>query len=72
MIPSCRPDFLLWVREILLLWGEEKVVSGAKQDLEKKFRAIDPIVLGDIKFMICYAANGPRIRFMLLTVPNMP
>jgi len=45
------------------LWGEEKAVSGAKEDLMKKYEEIDPFVLGNIQFMFCYAANGSKIRF---------
>jgi hypothetical protein len=46
------------------LWGEEKAVSGAKEDLMKKYdEEIDPFVLGKIQSMFCYAANGSKIRF---------
>src|SRR6266487_269219 len=61
--PLCRPDFLLWLGDVLLFWGEEKAVSGAKEDLQRKFKVIDPVVFGDIQFMICYALNGSKIRF---------
>src|SRR4051812_14166267 len=60
---SCCPDFLLWLGDLLVFWGEEKAVSGAKADLEKKANKIDPTFFGEIQFMICYAANGHRIRF---------
>jgi hypothetical protein len=62
-IANCRPDFLLWIGDILLFWGEEKADSGAKGDLINKYNRIDPVTFGDIRFMICYTANGPKIRF---------
>jgi hypothetical protein len=59
-----RPDFLLWLGDLLIFWGEEKAGShGAMEDLDKKFRLIDPVFFGDIKFMITYALNGFDIRF---------
>ena len=60
----CRPDFLLWVGDVLMFWGEEKSgSSGAKEDLEKKFQLIQPTFFGEIQFMITYALNGSNIRF---------
>ena len=48
---------------LLFFWGEEKPYSGAKEELMKKANDIDPVFFGDIQFMICYAADGPLIRF---------
>ncbi|TDL14322.1 hypothetical protein BD410DRAFT_797247 [Rickenella mellea] len=62
-VTNRRPDFLLWLNDILLFWGEERAVSGAEKDLDKDFRMINPVVSGDVNFMICYAVNGRRIRF---------
>jgi hypothetical protein len=59
----CCPDFLLWLNNVLLFWGEEKSVSGAKEDIERKIEEIDPVFFGNIQFMICYAVDGPKIRF---------
>ena len=60
---TSRPDFLLWLNGLLIFWGEETASSGAKEDLEAKFQMIDPLVFRTVNFMICYAANGPKIRF---------
>lgn len=51
---------------MLVFWGEEKALSGAKQDLINKFQAIDPFTFGDLKFMICYTVNGSKLRFYVI------
>jgi serine/threonine protein kinase len=51
------------LRDLLVFWGEEKAVKGAKDDLIQKAQGIDPLDFGDVKFMICYTADGPRMRF---------
>jgi hypothetical protein len=43
--------------------GEEKIDSGAKEDLAAKLREIDPVFFGDIQFMMCYAVDGTKIKF---------
>src|SRR6185369_15526040 len=62
-----RPDFLCWTREVLLFKGEEKGDAKdfnlAVEELQSKFNVLDPICFGDIQFMICYAAAGPKICF---------
>jgi hypothetical protein len=59
----CRPDFLVWIRHLLVFWGEESASSGAKEDLESKFQQIDPVYFDEVAFMVCYANNGCKIRF---------
>ncbi|CAG8778337.1 8251_t:CDS:1, partial [Racocetra fulgida] len=55
-----RPDFLCWVKDALLIKGEEKADIGqldiATRELISKLNVIDPQKFGDIKFMIGYAA----------------
>ena len=42
--------------------GKETAKWGAKEDLQSKFQHIDPVLLGDLTFMICYAVNGCKMR----------
>ena len=66
-ISSCCPDFLLWLGNLLLFLGEEKVNPTiedlAKEDLEKKIAKVNPTFFGNIQYMICYTANGPKLCF---------
>ena len=67
---TCRPDFLLYVNDILLFKGEEKAVkddfNNAKDDLSKKFSTLDPLFFGDVKFLMCYAAAGSKLGFFAI------
>jgi len=69
-VGTCRPDFLLYVNDILLFKGEEKAVkddfNNAKDDLSKKFSTLDPLFFGDVKFLMCYAAAGSKLGFFAI------
>jgi len=66
-IGTKRPDFLCWTKDLLLFKGEEKADANdmniARDELIDKFNILDSIFFGEIKFMICYAAGGLKIRF---------
>src|SRR5436190_23543403 len=70
MKAKSRPDFILRVNSVLIMWGEEKQASmqGALEDLKNKFGKLDPLHFGGIKFMICHAGAGPHIRFYTITI----
>ena len=55
---QCCPDFLFQIKDVLFFWGEEKSVTGTFEDLEYKFTQFDEVLLKELKFMICYVANG--------------
>ncbi|CAG8650558.1 9835_t:CDS:2, partial [Paraglomus brasilianum] len=65
-----RPDFLCMLKDVLLFKGEEKPnqeeFGSARMELLTKFNWFDPLSFGTIRFMICYAAAGPKIRFFAL------
>jgi len=65
-----RPDFLCLLKDVLLFRGEEKSdldeFDSAVEDLERKFKMIDPLSFGSIKYCICYAAAASIIRFYVL------
>jgi hypothetical protein len=60
---DCRPDFLLWLHDTLLFWGEEKSISGADDGLVRKRQHFNPRLFDDeIPYTICYAANRPKVH----------
>lgn len=65
-----RPDFLCWTNNVLLFKGEEKAevknFQDAVKELEEKFNKFDPMYFGNIKFMICYAVAGRKLRFFAI------
>ncbi|RUS14863.1 hypothetical protein BC937DRAFT_93219 [Endogone sp. FLAS-F59071] len=69
-VGTCRPDFLLYVQNLLVLKGEEKAKASdfdeALDDLSKKFSTLDPLFFGDMKFLLCYAAAGSVFRFFAI------
>ncbi|KAF0352000.1 crinkler family protein [Gigaspora margarita] len=69
-----RPDFLCWVKDALLLKGEEKADTDqldiAKSELVSKFNVNDPQKFGDVKFMMGYAAAGPLVQFYAIEGPS--
>ncbi|POG62548.1 hypothetical protein GLOIN_2v1810596 [Rhizophagus irregularis DAOM 181602=DAOM 197198] len=62
-----RPNFLCWIKKLLIFKGEEKANVGdfdtARIELVEKFNVLDPIFFGNIKFLICYAAAGSNVQF---------
>ena len=64
---SSRPDFLCWLKDVLVLIGEEKANSEdfetALCDLDNKFNRVDPLIYGEVEFIFCYAAAGAKLRF---------
>ncbi|CAG8557062.1 5318_t:CDS:2, partial [Gigaspora margarita] len=62
-----RPDFLCWVKNLLIFKGEEKANANdldmAINKLVEKFSVLDPVFFDKIQYMICYAAAGSSIRF---------
>jgi|SRR6266498_2310382 len=62
-----RPDFLCWLKEALVLIGEEKAgaenLKMALEDLEEKFDRIDPLIYSNIKVM---QRQGRNCVFMQL------
>ncbi|KAF0448601.1 crinkler family protein [Gigaspora margarita] len=62
-----RPDFLCWVKNLLIFKGEEKANANdldmAINELVEKFSVLDPVFFDKIQYMICYAAAGSSIRF---------
>ncbi|CAG8608529.1 10391_t:CDS:2 [Paraglomus brasilianum] len=65
-VEQCHPDFLFRIKDVLFFWGEEKSVTGAFEDLEYKFTQFDEVLPEELKFMICYTANGTNISFYII------
>ncbi|EXX70932.1 hypothetical protein RirG_083000 [Rhizophagus irregularis DAOM 197198w] len=65
MIGSKQPDFLCWIKKLLLFKGEEKASSSefntAVEELKEKFNVLDPICFSKIQFMIGYAVAGSTV-----------
>ncbi|RGB22127.1 hypothetical protein C1646_678054 [Rhizophagus diaphanus] len=75
-----RPDFLCWIKKLLIFKGEEKAnVSDfdiARIELVEKFNVLNSIFFGNVKFLICYAAAGSNMQFYVInsskeTVKNL-
>jgi hypothetical protein len=68
---SLRPDFLCYVNGYLLLKGEERATASefpmAEAELLSKMRVWNPVVMGELPFVFCYACAGSMIRFSVLT-----
>ncbi|RIB22183.1 hypothetical protein C2G38_2174615 [Gigaspora rosea] len=66
-IGTKRPDFLCWVKNLLIFKGEEEANANdlgmAINELVEKFSVLDPVFFDKIQYMICYAAAGSSIRF---------
>ncbi|CAG8642268.1 5624_t:CDS:2, partial [Paraglomus occultum] len=66
-VGTCRPDFLVHHKNVLVLKGEEKATQNMFQealgDLTNKFDKLDPLFFGDQQFLICYAVAGWKIGF---------
>ncbi|PKY39887.1 hypothetical protein RhiirA4_415402 [Rhizophagus irregularis] len=62
-----RPDFLCWIKKLLIFKGEERANVGdfdtARIELVEKFNVLDPIFFGNVKFLICYAAAESNVQF---------
>eukprot|EP00742_Colponemidia_sp_Colp-10_P004307 GILJ01004594.1.p1 GENE.GILJ01004594.1~~GILJ01004594.1.p1 ORF type:complete len:452 (+),score=26.02 GILJ01004594.1:180-1358(+) len=68
---TLRPDFLLWVNDVLFVKGEEESenMSKAINDLTNK---LNPWVLGvgKLPYVLCYAAVGPFVNFYAVDPSN--
>ncbi|RIB22181.1 hypothetical protein C2G38_2174613 [Gigaspora rosea] len=66
-IGTKRPDFLCWVKNLLIFKGEEEANANdlgmAINELVEKFSVLDPVFFDKIQYVICYAAAGSSIRF---------
>lgn len=63
-----RPDFLLWVKNCLMLRGEEEMENfeNAKNDLLKKF-VWNPVLFGSLPYVFGYAATFTTFQFFALS-----
>ncbi|GLC61784.1 hypothetical protein PLESTB_001802600 [Pleodorina starrii] len=74
-----RPGFCLWVDDTLVFKGEVKARSHdmrvAVQELGSKMGDVwSPIAFGDLPYLPCYAAAGPRLQYfvVLRDQPHQP
>ncbi len=65
-----KPDFLLWMNNILVLKGEEKGSASdfemARQELVEKMKKIHVTIFGSLPFLFAYAAANARVQFFAI------
>ena len=63
-----RPDFLCWLDDVLIFWGEEKSsykhFNDAKGELEDK--VANPGAIKSLNFNFAYAAGGHLLQYVLI------
>lgn len=52
--------------DLLIFWDEEKPISSALENLEKKSYMLDPLHFDGLKFQLCYTANGFKLQFFAI------
>lgn len=67
-----KPDFLLYFLQILIMWGEEKILSNgglkaATQDLVDKLGVMSSDFYGDIPFLFAYSACNNRFQMYAIS-----
>jgi len=62
-----RPDLLVYIEEVNLLRGEEETSDFTKaHDHLKKKLHWNPVLLGDLPYLLGYAATQSHIQFFSL------
>ncbi len=67
-------DLLVYCENHVLFKGEEKGVwaklEEAQKELVEKMRSWNPLIWGDVPFLLCYAAAACQVQFCAVT-PNL-
>jgi hypothetical protein len=67
---SKRPDLLLYLDAHLVLKGEEKGSKSLeipRQELLAKMLCWNPVIMGDMRYLLAYATAGRHVKFYAIT-----
>jgi len=66
-IRGLRPDYLIWLKNILVLKGEEKSddISQAITELTDKNECWNLSMYREVPYILCYAAGGSMLQFFV-------
>jgi hypothetical protein len=64
-VRQLRPDYLIWMKNVLVLKGEEKAddIRQAVDELTQKNECWNLSVYCKVPYVLCYAAGGNMLQF---------
>src|SRR5215213_9038007 len=64
-VRGLRPDYLIWLKNILIFKGEEKSddINKAIPELTEKNECWNLSMYHEVPYILCYAAGGSKLQF---------